>query len=190
MKPAVVSVRIFCTGFKRRRVAWAVRLALSLNSWRRAPGPGAGWGKAAGQRSSACPQGRARATSPRVPMQPDVVLALTLWLVCAARAQARGVTWSVDRVGIGRKRSMTCRVKMRVPHDIRMFVLICMMHVMRAGPVGVSLHVCLFRPLLPGWEVVRKAGGMQEGGPPAVRGQPSPLYGPVQRSQCCETAHG
>ena len=107
----------------------------SNHSWRRAPGPGAGWGRAAGEHSSACPEGRARATVPWVPQLPPRTLALTLWPVCAPRAQARGGTicLSVNGGGAGWRRSMSCRMKMRAPHEISMFVFFCMMIVMRAG---------------------------------------------------------
>ena len=45
---------------------------------------------------------------------------------------------------------MMCRMKMRSPHEFRMFVLLCMMLLLRVGPVGVSLHACQFGALVRG----------------------------------------
>ena len=89
-------------------------------------------------RSLTRPDDRNRAKPPAPPMQPNAAPALTLCLVCALSQLARGVTsqWSCDGIGIGGQRSMMCRMKMRVPRLIRMFVVFCMMLVMRVGLVG------------------------------------------------------
>ena len=94
-------------------------------------------------RSLTRPDNRNGAKPPAPPMQPDAAPALTLCLVCALSQLAMGVTtqWSCDGSGFGGRRSMMCRVKMRVPREIRMFVVFCMMLVMRVGLVGKPLHV-------------------------------------------------